>query len=148
MFRVEPTPTKRPLGRGNKWIADHERDTSLETVGALTQESRQFMKLVWRGRVTPFEIVRSQMRDESTGEVYYLTQFTRFPGAVVKKDYGDDVVFHRFASDEERREAQLLAVEALLVYGGIYDGEERPDGYNRVEFEGRLYRKSDFGMAW
>jgi hypothetical protein len=37
-----------------------------------------------------------------------------------------------FASEGERRAARLLAAEALLIFGFIYDGDKYPDGYYRV----------------
>jgi len=50
-----------------------------------------------------------------------------------------------FAGADEQREAQMLAVEALLVYGDVFNGPSKPDGYCRVEFEGRRWVLSDFG---
>ena len=72
MFRIEPTPTKRSLGKLGKWVVDHDRDTSLEVVTSFSQESIQVLKLVWRGRVIPFDTVQGQGRDESTGKVSHL----------------------------------------------------------------------------
>ena len=54
---------------------------------------------------------------------------------------------HLFLDAEEKRSAQVLAVEALLVCGQNFDGLLRPDGRWRVQFEGRQWRLSDFGYT-
>ena len=137
MFRIEPTPTKRPLGRASKWVVDHERDVSIERIIG-TGEDEDVMQPVWRGRIIPFQIAIRAVREELTGESYFLTRFVAFGYAFAGSEYGD-VEFYRFKNDEEKREAQLLAVEALTVFGSIYDGDDRPEGYYRVEFEGKTY---------
>ena len=137
MFRIESTPTKRPLGRASKWVVDHERDASIERITG-TGVDDDVMQLVWRGRIIPFQRRMQLARDELTGEDYFLSRFRHFGYAVGGSDYGD-VEFYRFKNDEEKREAQLLAVEALTVFGSIYDGDDRPEGYYRVEFEGKTY---------
>lgn len=40
----------------------------------------------------------------------------------------------------------MLANEAILAYGSVYNGWEVPDGKYRVVFEGRHYTKSDFKL--
>jgi hypothetical protein len=37
-----------------------------------------------------------------------------------------------------------LAVEALILYGGNYNGDKFPDGGRRIEFDGKIYTKNSF----
>ena len=94
----------------------------------------------WQGRLIPFDTL------------------TRFPGGHVIVEFASFGVSSKvnlrlgifqyvFADVDEQREAQLLAVEALLVYGSFFNGLSRPDGYRRIVFEGREWVLSDFGYV-
>jgi hypothetical protein len=52
-----------------------------------------------------------------------------------------------FKNEEEREQATMLFIEAMLMMSSNYDSNKRPDGYDRIEYGGRLYTKKDFGMA-
>lgn len=146
MFRIEPTPTQRPLGQGNLWIIDHDREVTLERVGATgpDPEMQDLMKLVWQGRVVAFYMATAGAVDAVTGEKFLLRIIKGFGAEIRNEYYGVYTNFHKFVSDEEKRAAYLLAVEAVIMYGRFYNGDKQPDGYIRVAFEGRQYRRSDF----
>lgn len=51
---------------------------------------------------------------------------------------------YTFSNDAEKQRWILLAAEALLVYGGFYNGDAMGEGYARVEVEGRAKTLKDF----
>ncbi|MGN6307482.1 MAG: hypothetical protein ACTHNH_21900 [Mesorhizobium sp.] len=145
MFRIEPTPWNDPvLGKPQKRVIDHERDAWLQFVCS-QRCGATVMKLVWHGNVVPFERDRWEVSDEPIGEIWYRSRFGPFGASSAAKRWEGIEPYH-FDDPHLRRQAQMLAVEALLVFSGHYNGDIRPDGYDRVEFDGRLYRKSDFGL--
>ena len=145
MFRIEPTPWNDPvLGKPQKRVIDHERDAWLQFVRS-QRDGPRVMKLVWQGDVIPFEIIRVQVREMPPGETWYRSRFGAFGASNGIKPW-DGIKPYHFSDPKLRHQAQMLAVEALLAYGDHYNGDVRSDGYNRIEFEGRLYRKSDFGL--
>ena len=154
MFRIEPTPwPEGSQGQPGRRVIDPDRNVWLQFIHG-SRARVNTMKLVWKDEVIPFEISLRGFKDDPPGGTSYVWHFERFEGTTSAQNWGyvdpskGGVTPYHFDDPSVRREAQLLAVEALLVYGGNYDGETSPDGYYRVEFEGKLYRKSDFGMAW
>ena len=94
----------------------------------------------WQGRLIPFDT-----RFRSAGG-HYIVDFDSFGVSyTVKLRVG--ILQYVFPDAEAQREAQLLAVEALLVYGEFFNGLSKPDGHCRVEFEGRQWVLSDFGHS-
>ena len=77
---------------------------------------------------------------------FFLLAFDSFGGSAVGS-YVAELPPYVFSDAEEKRSAQVLAVEALLVCGQNFDGLLRPDGRWRVQFEGRQWRLSDFGYT-
>jgi len=75
---------------------------------------------------------------------FFLMKFDTFGGSQVGALLAG-LRTYVFSSSDEKRSAQMLAVEALLVYGLNFDGLRYPDGRWRVDFEGRQWRLSDFG---
>jgi len=145
MFRIEPTPWNDPvLGKPQKRVIDHERDVWLQFVCS-QRDGTRVMKLVWNGNIIPFEVIQTEVRDEPPGEIWYCSKFGSFGASDAAKSW-EGIDPYRFDNPLLRRQAEMLAVETLLVFGDHYNGDIRPDGYSRIEFEGRLYRKSDFGL--
>jgi hypothetical protein len=140
MFRIESAGS-----RGEMRIVDDERHASLQRVAGLGRSPGSAFKLVWDGRVIPFEVVRENQQDPDTGQEYYRTRFLSFGySATAKSRQG--IESYVFADPQERERAQLLAVEGLLLFGGHYDGDTRPEGYDRIELGERAYTKRDFGL--
>ena len=77
---------------------------------------------------------------------FFLMVFDTFGGSQVDTTLAG-LQPYVFSDAEEKRSAQVLAVEALLVCGQNFDGLRFPDGRWRVEFEGRQWRLSDFGYT-
>lgn len=144
MFHIEEM--KKSGSERNRIVADHARGVWLQMLSSIGPEPGTVFKLVWGERVIPFEAVRDEQHQQGTSEVFFLTRFLTFGRSIFAKSRSG-IDEYSFESPEERKQAQLLAVEALLIYGGHYDGDKRPEGYNRVELEGRVYTKRDFGMT-
>ena len=83
--------------------------------------------------------------DDEDGRFFLIT-FDSFGGSPVGASKAG-LHTYLFSAAEKKRSLQLLAVEALLVYGQNFDGLRFPDGRWRVELDGRQWRLSDFGYA-
>jgi hypothetical protein len=143
MFRIEQVGSERsPAGR--RIVADPERDAWLQGVRNLGLERARAFKLVWGGRVIPFE-AHQEHRDEG-GASHYLTRILHF-GHSAAASLRSGIPPYHFVDAAEEEAARMLAVEALLVFGSLYDGEAKPDGYYRVEHAARVYTRRDFGTA-
>ena len=92
----------------------------------------------------PFDTDWSSECDQD-GEFFLMT-FDSFGGSRIGMSLAG-LQPYWFLDTEEKRSAQILAVEALLVCGQNFDGLLRPDGRWRVQFEGRQWRLSDFGYT-
>ncbi len=146
MFHVEPAVGEQASEKGDMVVIDRERDVWLQFVSGYTMRPGTALKLVWQGRVIPLGISRNEQKDEITGETFYLITFKSFGADATAKHYGG-ILPYKFEDDEEYRQARMLAVEAVLVYGSYYNGDKRPEGYNRFELDGRIYTKKIFGMT-
>lgn len=143
MFRIEQQGAALGgLDAAKRSVVDVDRSVALQRLAGLGPFRGTAMVLVWEGRRIPFEQDRSEVAESSSS--YFLTEFQTF-GASGRVATKFAVPAYTFSDDEEKARAQLLAVEALLVFGGNCDGLSRPNGYNRVEFEGRQWVLSDFG---
>jgi len=122
-------------------VVDVERGVVLQRVSGQGQvPNAEAMLMSWQGRLIPFDT-----RFRSAGG-HYIVDFDSFGVSyTVKLRVG--ILQYVFPDAEAQREAQLLAVEALLVYGEFFNGLSKPDGHCRVEFEGRQWVLSDFGHS-
>ncbi|MFD1196997.1 hypothetical protein ACFQ3K_01460 [Brucella gallinifaecis] len=147
MFEIKPAYSEGPCG-DTLMVVDEGRDVWLQRVKGNGTEPGDYFKLVWKGQEIVFFVDSDNRWDEHGNEyiVEYISQFGGSPYVWNRK--GESIKIHAWHADspEQEREAMLLAIEALLVYGGFYDGYEHADGIIRVEFESRLYTKSDFGL--
>ncbi len=146
MFEIKKAYSLGPNG-DDLMVVDEDRDVWLQRICSIDIRGEypgDVLKLVWEDRVIPFECPSESNWDES-GNEYLVKRFQYFGGAA-QAEYQAGILPYEFKDDAERREAMLLAVEAVLAYGGFYNGIEYPAGEYRVEFEGRLYTKSDFGL--
>lgn len=142
MFEVKEAYSKGPLG-DDQMVVDVDRDVWLQRVCGLGIDRGDIYKLAWKKRVIPFEILFDSRRDDG-GKEYIVQRFKTFGGSLSAERFG--LKPYHFEDEEERRQAQFFAIEAVLAYGGFYDGFKHPDGHHQIEFEGRLYTKSDFGL--
>jgi hypothetical protein len=112
-------------------------------MGVKIGDPSRIFQIVWQGRTIPFETIEESRRNES-GDEYILVRFGAFGGSAYANQYG--IKPYRFPNGEERRHVMMLAAEALLVFGSDYDGSAKPEGFYRVEHEGKVYTNRDFGI--
>jgi len=141
MFEVKPAYSVSPTG-DKLMMIDETRDVWLQYIGGYGSEPGAYFKLVWKGQEIAFLVIPENRWDDE-GKEYIVQHIYEFGGTGPLRG---SVKPWKAETPQRRREAMLLAVEALLAYGGLYDGYKKPDGLYRVEFEGRLYIKSDFGL--
>lgn len=144
MFRIEPALERGVLG-DDKMVVDHERDVWLQRVSGLGPEPGDAFKLVWGGRVIPFETVRAPVMKSDGSTAYYLAKFRSF-GSSGSARLRANIPVYRFQSDEERQQAMMLAAEALIEFGDVYNGDQRPEGYNRVQVGDHIFTRSSFAQ--
>ena len=143
MFQIKAAISKGPSG-DTKMVVDESRDVWLQRVGEVLFTRGRVFRLVWKGNVIPFETTTEHRRDER-GKDYISVRFRTFGSKVHAERHG--VGPYHFSGEEERRQAMILAVEALRTFGGNYSGPDNPEGFHRIEHDGRIYTKRDFGMA-
>ncbi len=149
MFKIEEDPNRTKY-EDKKIVIDHDRGVSLKFLrspgpGGEPDEGDTY-RLTWGSRTIAFVALRQSTFDQDIGKSYYLCRFLKFG----TKGYGRmhaAVEAYPFESEDERHQAMMLAVEAMLLMSSHYSGDTRPDGYDRVEYRGHLYTKSDFGMS-
>lgn len=149
MFEIKPAyPADQEI---SKWmVVDEERDVWLQRIGMVgfDEPLAEIFKLVWGGRVIPFEVQYtvaakgSFLGDTDESSTIRFLGFGGSSGAYYKAK----IPAYQFESDEEREAAMLLAVEAMLAFGSFYNGGKCPNGLYRFEHQGKTYIKSDFGL--
>jgi hypothetical protein len=144
MFQMKPAA---PLvwNADSKAMVDEDRDASLQRIGNTGMDPGFVLVLTWGGRVIPFAISFQPHKATEERPEYTIFRFTDF--GATNRAFWEGIEGYRFRDEAEREAAQLLAVEALLAWGGNYRGAEYPDGRIRVEYQGRTWILSDFGMA-
>jgi hypothetical protein len=144
MFQMKPAA---PLvwNADSKAMVDEDRDASLQRIGNTGMDPGFVLVLTWGGRVIPFAISFEPHKATEEQSEYTIFRFTDF-GATYDA-FRKGIEGYRFRDEAEREAAQLLAVDALLAWGGSYRGTESPDGRIRVEYQGRMWTLRDFGMA-
>lgn len=132
MFVIEPDP-ERPRKRR---VVDRERDAALVPLGMRAYEAIRLMKLVWGERVIPFEYELEPVAAEAGKR--FVGRVSGFGTSPIAAEQAGTSRY-RFANDEERRAAERLVAEALLVYGDFNDGLDHPDGVFTVEVPTEAY---------
>jgi hypothetical protein len=139
MFVVEPSKEKH----AHALLVDHARDVWLRYGSTATNGSFKGFLLGWGEREIPFDVQTTPLQDD-TGQTYYLKRFISFGGSAAPR-VTELMESYNFQDDTEREHATLLAIEAMIAFGGYYNGLDKPDGVHRIEHNGRIYTKKDFG---
>lgn len=128
MFRIEDAP---PDVGGIKVMVDESRDVWFQYVGDRGRDPGTAFKLVWHDRPI---LLEADLNTEPIEGASRSTRLYRFGSSDIGKlrtGIGPFV----FSSEQEKHEAVLLTIEALLIFGIWYDGDRRPDGYRRVAID-------------
>lgn len=145
MFHIEMRQIEgrsHPMGI----VVDAERHATLEVVEFVSAELLWIMKLVVESATIPFTNRNEEIKDPATDDTYFITRFDSF-GSTTLLQYSHGILPYRFKDAAEKSLLQMLAVEGLLVFGSFYNGDQQPNGKYRIELNGRLYTKNDFGMS-
>lgn len=140
MFHIEDAPNGHESP--SKIVVDRDRDAWLRFVSSRGREHGFVFQIAVADKIVPFEVSARSAR-EGNGDEYFVEAFDGFGYSVRAEIAG--IPRARFDSKEERQRIQLLAAEALLVFGSDYDGLSRPDGQYRVQLNGETFFLSSFG---
>jgi hypothetical protein len=156
VFRIERSDSPREV---REWrVLDETRDTELRFLRGIGSIEYDLFRLTSKRRVIPILTETSRQPKPAgsiAGFIYKIRDFGQARPSKYLRD-PDRVAFggespYRFTSPVERSELLLLAAEALLVYGGLYDGFDLPDGFfqvvTEIDGEDRAFRLSDFGYV-
>lgn len=128
-------------------VLDPESGTTLEFVGATGRTEGRVFILRQNDVAIPFDVsIDWGVVDDDSGEKYTLMRFASF-GASIWVQRWSDVHSYTFSSAEEEREWKTIAAEALVVCGTSYDGPNFGPDHFRVELNGSILSRRDFGYT-
>lgn len=130
-------------GHPSHAVVDHERRATLQLLAGNGREPGYVFTLETANMLIPFD-VSTKVETTGSGEYRYIKTFVTF-GYSPRARLLADVKQTLFQSKDERDNLQLLATEALLIYGGFYDGLSRPEGSVCVDWRGKRYSLASFG---
>lgn len=142
MFIIDG-PENDVLKRNHRVLNPVSR-TSLKWI-SMTQRSSGYAFVLQSGQVSiPFETSVGYEVDESTGKGYLLTRFERFGASLLIEDR-TGIQAYQFRDEEDESSWKRLAAEAVLIFGGSYNGPKSPPELYRVELDGKILTRRDFG---
>lgn len=133
MFSIEKTPESGEF-RGKKYVVDHDRNVWLEYVSGHGPHPGGAFHLKWGAHSIGFDTDYTEFPDGN-----YVVETIRNFGNSIDAEMHLGVRQYIFDDPQTRREAEALAAEALVVFGGYYNGMAVPDGRYRI----RIGRTSD-----
>lgn len=146
----------RNIGKQGKYDSgriaiDDERDVSLHFVrgwrGDLREPVIVSYKLIWEGRVIPFDLLFTPDVDRTIRtkrDVRSVYRFVFFGGG---QGVSEGIARYDFKNEEERDQAMVLAVEALLVLKTRGGRPALLDSTVPVEYNRKLFHLSDFNYV-
>ena len=125
MLHVVTDPPSSRLSH-NKALVDDDRDINFVILGTLARGSIYVYRLTWQGRVIP---VSASWRPIG-GDIETATQFD-LVGLTFNSSGTSyySISPYAFESEQERADAELVAVECLLAFGRTVDGLVAPSGF-------------------
>ena len=128
-------------------VVDHDRDVWIQYITKEMNKDegteKNIMVLVWDEKIIPFELeglYQSKVPDGKKEAGWRIMKFGESLTAKVERVCGP----YKFQSEEERKTAGLLAVEALFTYGKAGDGDNPSLVGMLVTFNGGIYDQFDF----
>ena len=103
------------------------------------------MVLVWGERIIPFELKWDYLSKNPGSRKGSGWRIMKFGESVMARAVGL-CGSYKFQSEEERKQASLLAVEALFTYGKTGNGDDPRFAEMLVSFHG-VYDRHDFGTS-
>ncbi|WP_043717052.1 hypothetical protein, partial [Brucella intermedia] len=123
MFEIKPAYSESPVG-DTLMVVDEERDVWLQRLKGNGTEPGDYFKLVWKGQEIVFFVDSDNCWDEH-GNEYIVLHISQFGGSpYISNGKGQAIEIPAWDPDnsEQERQAMLLATEALLAFGGFYNG--------------------------
>ncbi len=131
------------IGKGR--MVDKGRDAEFRVVTGFVQSNMEGALLTWAGRQIPLEYANVSRIDAATGRQYALFGFNQF-GSSLRVEEKVGIGPYAFSGPEERGEARILAVEALLAHMYRFvKGDWDVEGLRVISEGGREWKASDFG---
>ncbi|GAB3251457.1 hypothetical protein [Arthrobacter pigmenti] len=128
-------------------VLDPESGITLEFVGATGRSPGRAFILSQNEVAIPFDISFDRGAvDHSTGEEYTLMRFGSFGTSMWVRPWSD-VPPYTFSSVAEEQKWKNIAAEALVVCGTSYNGLDFGPDHFRVELNGNILSRRDFGYT-
>lgn len=129
-----------------KVVADSSREVIVRYIGAHSRGEVLAFLLEWQQRAIPFEASLEFLSSEPGTKTGFIWRFADFGHSSVVQLY-EGLGNYQFSDEAERAAALILAAEALLVFGGMFDGLTRRKTEDIfVALDNRLYSFGDFGL--
>ncbi len=130
-------------------VVDYDRDVWIQYITMERNKDewteKNIMVLVWHGKVIPFELEGVYQSKVLGGKKEAGWRILNFGESVMARAVGL-CGSYKFQSEEERKQASLLAVEALFTYGKTGNGDDPRFAEMLVSFHG-VYDRHDFGTS-
>lgn len=139
MFHIGKSPVSIGVGEIDKAVIDEERSTWLRFEMATGKDPGMVFKLKWEHRLIVFEATLETKVDDLTGSPFYLYKFQAFGESIFSH-----VPSYEFADATELDAALLLTAEALITFGGFYNGDVAKEGEYRVAIKDKILRRGNF----
>lgn len=150
MFVVEDVPKSKPDDQPKR-LVDYDRNVWFQMITRYGQGRVSIFKLVWNNNVIPFQAVELHpVPAHVPGPRKKHLHWHMCPQK--EQPFGHSTVANSegvsdfdFADQQEKTQAERLAIEALLEFGSAYDGKKwDASRHVSVEYNGKIYTKDDF----
>jgi hypothetical protein len=138
-------PEGEPWYSDQRRVLDTERRISLQFTGGIGSEGVRGFLLSHRAMRLPFATAE-RTSDAEGGPRYFVYEIVSFP-APFYVPAGSETPAGGFSSSDETNSWRRTAAEALLVFGRDYNGFDLDADYARVQMEGELLTRRDFGYT-
>lgn len=135
MFKLAKSPIPIELGQVDHAVIDLERNVWMRAEHG-SRAGREYFSLRWEDRVIPFIAIPIGRSDPKGPFVWQV-------GGIGDPPFGK-LPPYNFRDSEEERLAEQLIAEAMIIYGGFYNGETEPDGTYVVKIGSAVYTKRSF----
>lgn len=138
-------PEGEPWYSEKRRVRDDVRGFSLQFTGGMGSEPGRAFTLT-QGTTQFFFTTTEKLGlvDSSNKKPYFVYNIHPFQ-KLIERDGDTDATARPFASDKEANRWLRLAAEALLIFGGDYNGLELEPDYVRVLLDGKVLTRRDFG---
>ena len=138
-------PEGEPWYSDQRRVLDTERRISLQFTGGIGSEGVRGFLLSHGAMRLPFATTE-RTSDAAGGPRYFVYEIVSFPDRFYGSA-GSETPAAGFSSSDETNSWRRTAAEALLIFGRDYNGFDLDPDYARVQMEGELLTRRDFGYT-